>query len=145
MDNYNNLLDLLPEDIIEYIYSIIYYKQNKILLDEIKTYNYIKKKIINNGSLKGVLSCAIIHSKNEYSTKTIKLTDLSKIEDYINLLPNDKLIYKLNNIIAKLEINKKYSFIFYMSDVRIYGKHILTSSYIENYVKIITNNYFNIE
>ena len=40
------LLNMLPDDLIDNIYSRIYYVQNKNLLDEIKINYYIKKNIL---------------------------------------------------------------------------------------------------
>lgn len=43
MNNVDKYLNLLPDDLIEKIYSKIYYSQNHKLLNEIKLFHYIKK------------------------------------------------------------------------------------------------------
>ncbi len=40
-------LDLLPDDIIDYIYTLIYFTQPSFLISDIKNYINIKKQIIN--------------------------------------------------------------------------------------------------
>ena len=46
MNNVDKYLNLLPDDLIEKIYSKIYYPQNHKLLNEIKLFHYIKKKLV---------------------------------------------------------------------------------------------------
>ena len=58
MNNVDKYLNLLPDDLIEKIYSKIYYPQNHKLLNEIKLFHYIKKKLVYDyGLYNNIIYC----------------------------------------------------------------------------------------
>jgi len=64
---------------------------------------------------------------------------IEKLHDKINSLTYTEVKNTLNRIIAKMSLEKKYSFIFYMTD-RTIKQDI---QYKNNYIKYIINNIIN--
>ena len=134
------LINKLPDDIIDYIYKKIYYKQNSEILEEIKLMYYINKKIITYDNLKDVCSCALIHMKDDIFIEKIKIEDINNINNYIRDLNNDEVKILTNKTLSKAPLKKKYSFIFYMTDVTIYGKNYINDDFIKHYVNNLIKN-----
>lgn len=139
----NNYLIELPDDIIEYIYSKIYYIQNEKLLEEIRLIYFIKKYILLRYDIKILCNILLI-----YLNYNITNIDLEKIDFINNKISNlsDEELYKMFNVnINKLSLNKKYSFIFNMYDYRIRGLNSITEIFIKKYINNIQNIFFNNE
>ena len=62
----NKYFNNLPDDLINKIYSKIYYSQDKNLLNEIKIVYYIKNNLVKDFGLNNICCCALIHNKNNY-------------------------------------------------------------------------------
>jgi hypothetical protein len=134
------LVNKLPDDIIDYIYKKIYYKQKDEILEEIKLMYYINKKIIRYDNLKDICSCALIHAKEDIFIERIKIEDINNINNFITSLNNDEVKILTNKILSKTPLKKKYSFIFYMTDVTIHGKNYITDDFIKHYVNNLVKN-----
>tara|TARA_B100001142_G_C14259451_1_gene626432 strand:- start:577 stop:1008 length:432 start_codon:yes stop_codon:yes gene_type:complete len=134
------LINKLPDDIIDYIYKKIYYKQNSEILEEIKLMYYINKKIITYNNIKDVCSCALIHMKDDIFIERIKIKDINNINNYIRDLNNDEVKILTNKTLSKAPLKKKYSFIFYMTDVTIHGKNYINDNFIKHYVNNLVKN-----
>lgn len=135
----NNYLIKLPDNIIEYIYSKIYYIQNEKLLEEIRLIYFIKKYILLRYDIK--ILCNILLIYLNYNMNNI---DLEKIDFINNKISNlsDKKLYKMFNInINKLSLKKKYSFIFNIYDYKIHGLNSVKELYIKKYIYNIINNF----
>ena len=100
------LINKLPDDIIDYIYKKIYYKQNSEILEEIKLMYYINKKIITYDNLKDVCSCALIHMKDDIFIERIKIEDINNINNYIRDLNNDEVKILTNKTLSKAPLKK---------------------------------------
>ena len=137
------LVNKLPDDIIDYIYKKIYYKQNNELLEEIKLMYYINKNIITYDNLKDVCSCALIHMKDDIFIERIKIEDINNINNYIRDLNNDEVKILTNKTLSKAPLKKKYSFIFYMTDVTIHGNNYINDDFIKHYVNNLIYNFIN--
>jgi hypothetical protein len=136
MDKYINTL---PDDIIDKIYSKIYYPQNSDLLSEIKLVYFINNKLVKYYGIYNVCCCAITHDEYYMNIEFISLQYIEKLHDKINSLTYTEVKNTLNRIIAKMSLEKKYSFIFYMTD-RTIKQDI---QYKNNYIKYIINNIIN--
>jgi len=134
------LVNKLPDDIIDYIYKKIYYKHNDELLEEIKLMYYINKKLIKYENLKDVCSCALIHMKDDIFIERIKIEDINNINDYIRDLNINEVKILTNKTLSKAPLKKKYSFIFYMTDVTIHGKNYINDDFIKHYVNYLVKN-----
>ena len=127
----------IPDDIIDYIYTFIYYKQNENLLLEIKLIYYINNILIKKHSLKDICSCAIIHSKNDNFINNISINDIDNIYNNINKLDNIQIKTLFNKTVSLFSLDKKYSFIFYMLDITVYPYTKLDNKYIKNKINKI--------
>lgn len=136
MDKYINTL---PDDIIDKIYSKIYYPQNSDLLSEIKLVYFINNKLVKYYGIYNVCCCAITHDEYYMNIEFISLQYIENLHDKINSLTYTEVKNTLNRIIAKMSLEKKYSFIFYMTD-RTIKQDI---QYKNNYIKYIINNIIN--
>lgn len=127
----------LPDDIIEKIYSKIYFPQNSALLNDIKLYHFIKHELVKNYGLYNICCCAMIHGKYNNNISSIVLTDIDSIHNTIyNMSYDDKSIL-LNKIIGRMSLNDKYFFIFLIMDKTIRGDKY---NY-ENYIKYVVDNH----
>tara|TARA_B110001452_G_C15136072_1_gene395657 strand:- start:426 stop:857 length:432 start_codon:yes stop_codon:yes gene_type:complete len=135
------LVNKLPDDIIDYIYKKIYYNQNAEILEEIKLMYYINKKIIRYENLKDVCSCALIHMKDDIFIERIKIEDINNINDFTTNLNNDEVKILTNKTLSKGSLKKKYSFIFYMTDITIHGKNYINNDFIKQYVNNLVKNF----
>jgi len=140
---YNKLFYNLPDDIINFIYTKIYYKQNNDILEEIKLIYYINNVLIKNHNLKDLCSCAVIHMKDDIFIETIKIEDINNINNFINNLTNCEIKKLINKTLNSASLKKKYSFIFYMTDVTIHGKNYIDDIFIKKYVNFLINNFIN--
>lgn len=136
----NQLEKILPDDIIDLIYSKIYFCQNKDLLLDIKATYYIKNTLLNKYGLVDLLGCLLIHIDRE----------MNNIKNIDSLLDNiEKIYYQINSLIFtemyslfiksinKLNTNEKFKFIFYMEDHTIHG--YVDDNIINNTVNFILN------
>jgi len=139
----NKYINTLPDDIIEKIYSKIYYPQNYILLSEIKLVYYITTQLVNNYGLYNVCCCAITHDEYYMNIEAISLQYIEDTHDKINNLTYLKTKNLLNRIIGKMSLEKKYSFIFYMIDRTIRQALCDTNNYIKYIINNIINNNLN--
>lgn len=139
----NKYINTLPDDIIEKIYSKIYYPQNYILLSEIKLVYYITTQLVNNYGLYNVCCCAITHDEYYMNIEAISLQYIEDTHDKINNLTYLKTKNLLNRIIGKMSLEKKYSFIFYMIDRKIRQALCDTNNYIKYIINNIINNNLN--
>lgn len=139
----NKYINTLPDDIIEKIYSKIYYPQNYILLSEIKLVYYITTQLVNNYGLYNVCCCAITHDEYYMNIEAISLQYIEDSHDKINNLTYLKTKNLLNRIIGKMSLEKKYSFIFYMIDRTIRQALCDTNNYIKYIINNIINNNLN--
>tara|TARA_Y100000389_G_C17430914_1_gene502559 strand:+ start:271 stop:696 length:426 start_codon:yes stop_codon:yes gene_type:complete len=139
----NKYINTLPDDIIEKIYSKIYYPQNYILLSEIKLVYYITTQLVNNYGLYNVCCCAITHDEYYMNIEAISLQYIEDTHDKINNLTYLKTKNLLNRIIGKMSLEKKYSFIFYMTDRTIRQSLYDTNNYIKYIINNIINNNLN--
>jgi len=137
MDKYINTL---PDDIIDKIYSKIYYPQNSNLLSEIKLVYFITTELVKKNGLYNVCCCAIIHDEYYMNVEFISLQYIEDIHDKINNLTYSQTRILLNNVIGKMSLEKKYSFIFYMTDRTIRKKAFQDTN---NYIKYIINSIIN--
>lgn len=134
----NNLIEL-PYDIIEYIYSKIYYKQKEKILEEIKLIYLIKNYILLKYNIKILCNIILI-----YLNYDIKYIDINKINYINNKISNqsDEELYKLFNItITKLSLKEKYRFIFNLHDYRIHGINSITDKFIKEYINNIQKKF----
>lgn len=95
-------LNLLPDDIIDYIYTLIYFTQSPFLISDIKHYFNIKKLIINIYNEYYVYTNYINNEFNIYNA----------IENDILFFLNDKISYNYGitrNNLYKLERLLSYS------------------------------------
>lgn len=133
MDKY---IALLPDDIVDKIYSKIYYPQKKDLLYEIKLVYYIKKNLVKRYGLFNVCCCAIIHNDYYNNIDSISLQCIDDVHNKISILTNQEAKKLLKNIVCKMSLEKKYSFIFYLTD-----RTIRDPLYdINNYIKYVIDN-----
>lgn len=102
----NKYINTLPDDIIEKIYSKIYYPQNYILLSEIKLVYYITTQLVNNYGLYNVCCCAITHDEYYMNIEAISLQYIEDSHDKINNLTYLKTKNLLNRIIGKMSLEK---------------------------------------
>lgn len=136
----NQLEKILPDDIIDLIYSKIYFCQNKDLLLDIKATYYIKNTLLNKYGLVDLLGCLLIHIDRE----------MNNIKNIDSLFDNiEKIYYQINSLIFtemyslfiksinKLNTNEKFKFIFYMEDHTIHG--YVDDNIINNTVNFILN------
>ena len=137
MDKYINTL---PDDIIDKIYSKIYYPQNSNLLSEIKLVYFITTELVKNYGLYNVCCCAITHDEYYMNIEAISLQYIEDIHDKINNLTYSQTRILLNNVIGKMSLEKKYSFIFYMTDRTIRQAVQDTNNYIKYIINSIINN-----
>ena len=139
--NGKNYLIELPYDIIEYIYSKIYYKQKEKILDEIKVIYFIKKYILLKYEIKNL--CNIILLLN-YNINDIDIYKIDYINNKISNLSDVELYKLFNKRINKFSLKEKYKFIFNMYDYRVHGINSISEKFIKRYVdniqkKIINN------
>jgi hypothetical protein len=113
MDKY---ISLLPEDLILNIYSKIHYPQNSKLLSEIKLFHYIKHKLVNNFGLYNICCCSYIHYNYDSNMSSISLNEIDNINTSIHNLNYKEKNKLLNNLLGKMPLIDKYSFIFHMTD-----------------------------
>nr|QPI16535.1 MAG: hypothetical protein NIOZUU159_00023 [Virus NIOZ-UU159] len=139
----NKYINTLPDDIIEKIYSKIYYPQNYILLSEIKLVYYITTQLVNNYGLYNVCCCAITHDEYYMNIEAISLQYIEDTHDKINNLTYLKTKNLLNRVIGKMSLEKKYSFIFYMTDRTIRQAILDTNKYIKYIINNIIDNNLN--
>ena len=137
MDKYINTL---PDDIIDKIYSKIYYPQNSNLLSEIKLVYFITTELVKNYGLYNVCCCAITHDEYYMNIEAISLQYIEDIHDKINNLTYSQTRILLNNVIGKMSLEKKYSFIFYMTDRTVRQAVQDTNNYIKYIINSIINN-----
>lgn len=137
MDKYINIL---PDDIIDKIYSKIYYPQNSNLLSEIKLVYFITNELVKIYGLYNVCCCAITHDEYYMNIEAISLQYIEKIHDKINSITYTEVKNTLNRIIAKMSLEKKYSFVFYMTDRTIRQAGHDTNNYIKYIINSIINN-----
>lgn len=137
MDKY---IALLPDDIIDKIYSKIYYPQNSNLLSEIKLFYFITTELVKNYGLYNVCCCAITHDEYYMNIEAISLQYIEDTHDKINNLTYSETKNLLNNVIGKMSLEKKYSFIFYMTDRTIRRAVQDTNKYIKYFINNIINN-----
>jgi len=140
MNNVDKYLNLLPDDLIEKIYSKIYYPQNHKLLNEIKLFHYIKKKLVYDYGLYNVCCCAIIQRK--YNKETITIEDIDNILDTIISIDDNDKNSILNNMINAMTIEDKYAFIFHIKDKTIKSNTYDTNSYIKFVVDNVMYHYY---
>jgi hypothetical protein len=139
----NKYINTLPDDIIEKIYSKIYYPQNYNLLSEIKLVYYITTQLVNNYGLYNVCCCAITHDEYYMNIESISLQYIEDTHDKINNLTYLKTKNLLNRVIGKMSLEKKYSFIFYMTDRTIRQAILDTNKYIKYIINNIIDNNLN--
>lgn len=103
--------DKLPDCILDKIYSKIIYKQNKDLLEDIRSYtltiNFIKGNIIvnNDNTYKELLWYLILYYDKDKD-------DNKKIHDkYINIINSKLVLYYIKRYIMKLNTNDRYRLI----------------------------------
>lgn len=137
MDKYINTL---PDDIIDKIYSKIYYPQNSNLLSEIKLFYFITTELVKNYGLYNVCCCAITHNEYYMNIEAISLQYIEDIHDKINNLTYSETKNLLNCVIGKMSLEKKYSFIFYMTDRTVRQAVQDTNNYIKYIINSIINN-----
>lgn len=135
----NKYISTLPDDIIDKIYSKIYYPQNSNLLSEIKLVYYITTQLVNNYGLYNVCCCAITHDEYYMNIEAISLQYIEHTYDKINKLSYLQTKKLLNRIIGKMSLEKKYSYIFYITDRTI--KQAICDK--NKYIKYIINNIIN--
>lgn len=140
MDKYINTL---PDDIIDKIYSKIYYPQNFNLLYEIKLVYFITTELVKNYGLYNVCCCAITHDEYYMNIEAIYLQYIEDTHDKINNLTYSETKNLLNCVIGKMSIEKKYSFIFYMTDRTIRQAVQDTNNYIKYIINSIINDNLN--
>lgn len=136
----DNNIALLPDDIIDKIYSKIYYPQNSNLLSEIKLFYFITTELVKNYGLYNVSCCAITHDEYYMNIEAISLQYIEDIHDKINNLTYSQTRILLNNVIGKMSLEKKYSFIFYMTDRTVRQAVQDTNNYIKYIINSIINN-----
>lgn len=136
----DNNIALLPDDIIDKIYSKIYYPQNSNLLSEIKLVYFITNELVKNYGLYNVCCCAITHDEYYMNIEAISLQYIEDIHDKINNLTYSQTRILLNNVIGKMSLEKKYSFIFYMTDRTVRQAVQDTNNYIKYIINSIINN-----
>ena len=103
MDKY---IALLPDDIIDKIYSKIYYPQNSNLLSEIKLFYFITTKLVKNYGLYNVCCCAITHDEYYMNIEAISLQYIEDTHDKINNLTYSEAKNLLNCVIGKMSLEK---------------------------------------
>jgi hypothetical protein len=123
----------LPDDIVDKIYSKIYFPQNSKLLNEIKIHYYIINKLVIKYGLYNLCCCAIIHDKN---INAISMSYIDNIHDIIYELDDKDRKRLLNRIIGGMSLNKKYSFIFFITD-RTIRSHLTDNI---DYIKYVVDN-----
>ena len=135
-----NLLNMLPDDLIDNIYSRIYYVQNKNLLDEIKINYYIKKKYINNNNkIRDIYCCVILHFDENYF-KNLTFEKILELQESISKIKKKELIKIANKYINKANLEDKYRFIFFLNDLTIRKEH--NYIYIKNRIDNILNLFY---
>tara|TARA_B000000477_G_scaffold121431_1_gene124047 strand:- start:1721 stop:2143 length:423 start_codon:yes stop_codon:yes gene_type:complete len=137
-----NYLIELPYDIIEYIYSKIYYKQKEKILDEIKIIYFIKKYILLKYEIKHL--CNIILLLN-YNINDIDIYKIDYINNKISNLSDVELYKLFNKKINKFSLKEKYKFIFNMYDYRVHGINSINEKFIKRYVNNIQKKFINNE
>ena len=128
MDKY---ISLLPEDLILKIYSKIYYPQNSKLLSEIRLFHYIKHKLVNNFGLYNICCCSYIHCNYDPNMSSISLNEIDNINANIHNLNYKEKNKLLNDLLGKMPLIDKYSFIFHMTDRTVRPCNTDTNSYIK--------------
>ena len=142
-----NLLNMLPDDLIDNIYSRIYYVQNKNLLDEIKINYYIKKKYINNNKkIRDIYCCIIFHFDEKYF-KNLTFEKILELQESISKIKKKELIKIANKYINKANLEDKYRFIFFLNDftIRKEYNYIYIKNRIDNILNIFYKNEKNIK
>lgn len=139
----NKYIDTLPDDIIEKIYSKIYYPQKSNLLSEIKLVYFITTELVQKYGLYNVCCCAVTHDEYYMNIEAISLQYIEDTRDKINNLSYLQTKNLLNRIIGKMSLEKKYSFIFYMIDKTIRQTIYDTNKYIKYIINNIINNNLN--
>jgi hypothetical protein len=141
------LLNMLPDDLIDNIYSRIYYVQNKNLLDEIKINYYIKKKYINNNKkIRDIYCCIIFHFDENYF-KNLTFEKILELQESISKIKKKELIKIANKYINKANLEDKYRFIFFLNDftIRKEYNYIYIKNRIDNILNIFYKNEKNIK
>ena len=141
------LLNMLPDDLIDNIYSRIYYVQNKNLLDEIKINYYIKKKYINNNKkIRDIYCCIIFHFDEKYF-KNLTFEKILELQESISKIKKKELIKIANKYINKANLEDKYRFIFFLNDftIRKEYNYIYIKNRIDNILNIFYKNEKNIK
>lgn len=134
------LLNMLPDDLIDNIYSRIYYVQNKNLLDEIKINYYIKKKYINNNKkIRDIYCCIIFHFDEKYF-KNLTFEKILELQESISKIKKKELIKIANKYINKANLEDKYRFIFFLNDFTIRKEY--NYIYIKNRIDNILNIFY---
>jgi len=136
----NKYFDTLPDDIIEKIYSKIYYPQKSDLLSEIKLVYFITTELVQKYGLYNVCCCAITHDEYYMNIEDISLQYIEDTRGKINNLSYLQTKNLLNRIIGKMSLEKKYSFIFYITDRTIKQAICDTKKYIKYIINNIINN-----
>jgi len=101
--------DDFPDDLIHYIYSLIIYKQDKKLLNDITDYCYTKKKLFQLRNRKSIYNYIYSHyniNKNNNNNKEINTIE------YQNLKINLFIAKKNNRDLLIKNINKIQLFLF---------------------------------
>jgi hypothetical protein len=140
MNNVDKYLNNLPDDLIRKIYAKIYYPQNPKLLNEIRLFHYIKKKLVYDYGLYNVCCCAIIQRK--YSNETITIEDIDSIHNTIISIDDNNKNAILNNMISAMSAEDKYAFIFHITDKTIKPNTKDTNSYIKFVVDNVMYHYY---
>ena len=118
----------------------IYYPQNSNLLSEIKLVYFITTELVKNYGLYNVCCCAITHDEYYMNIEAISLQYIEDTHDKINNLTYSETKNLLNCVIGKMSLEKKYSFIFYMTDRTIRQAVQDTNNYIKYIINSIINN-----
>lgn len=141
--NIEYLFDQLPDDLIDKIYSKIYYVQNKNLLDEIKINYYIKKKYINNNKkIRDIYCCMKLHFDDYYSKDNLTFQKIIELQEMISKIKKKELIKSANKYINKVKLEDKYTFIYFLNDFTIRKEHnyIYIKNRIDNILKLFYKN-----
>ena len=136
----NQFEKILPDDIIDLIYSKIYYCQSKDLLLDIKATYYIKNDLLNKYVLVDLLGCLLVHIdrelKNINNIDTL-FNNIEKIHNKISSLIFSEMYNLFIKTINTLNTSEKFKFIYYIEDHTIHG--YVDDNIIYNTVNFILN------
>tara|TARA_B100000795_G_C22727480_1_gene410007 strand:+ start:447 stop:872 length:426 start_codon:yes stop_codon:yes gene_type:complete len=138
-----NYLKQLPDDIIEYIYLKIYYKNNEKIFDEIKLVYFIKNYVLLKYDIKNLCNIILIYSN--YNINNININEINYIYHKTSNLSDEELYKLFNKKINKISLKEKYKLIFNFYDYRMHGINSITEKFIYKYINNIIKKFLNNE